>query len=526
MKSYKAFTLGTSPFVGPLENRILHQHKEQGWDGLADRVAALALQAEALRPEPDRDAFPERVRDAMMNGKMLPNSPLLVNAGHNEQRIFACFAVDVRRPLEDALATFRYIHDGMGGVGYAVSGKELDFPELIRSIDDDTVQHQAGRPRPASNAVTMPMSGRLDDYLDLAGTLKVTNMNVALDDGFMASVRHDSASLERLERVAQSIHATGQPGVIFPDRIARIANTEAPVMAANVCGEAPLATDESALLASLNLVAFCHANDDGIVRFDEADFQAHVKLAVRFLDGMHDVHCHANETLRRNTEATRKIGVGIMGFAHALILCGMRYGDEASVAFAERLGRLMMDAASTESERLAALLGPYPAWQPSHGPARRNGALVAIAGTATIALIAGASCGVEPLFSHVWNQIVIGEHIRILDPVIGFVLEQHGIDSRQALARLLIGESLSAIAGPALAALMPAAIEIPGTSHIKVQAAFQRHIDGGITKTINCVSETSVGQIRDWLMDAHEAGCLGLTIYRAGSLDGQPMAGV
>lgn len=526
MKSYNAFTLGTSPFVGSLESRILHQHKEQGWDGLADRVAALAMQAEASRPEPDRDAFPERVRNAMMNGKMLPNSPLLVNAGHSQQRIFACFAVDVRRPISEALTTFRFIHDGMGGVGYAVSGQELDFPKLIRLIDSDTVQHQAGRPRPASNAVTMPMSGRLDDYLGLAGTLKVTNMNVALDDDFMSSVQRDSDNMDKLERVAQSIHSTGQPGVIFPDRIARIAAAEEPVMAANVCGEAPLATDESALLASLNLVAFCRADDGGMMRFDEADFQSSVKLAVRFLDGMHDIHCHANQELRHNTLATRKIGVGIMGYAHALILCGMRYGDEASVAFAERLGRLMMDAASAESERLAQLLGAYPAWQPRHGPARRNGALVAIAGTATIALIAGASCGVEPLFSHVWDQIVIGEHIRILDPVISFVLEQHGIDSEQALERLLAGESLDAVAGAELAALMPAAISVPGGSHIKVQAAFQKHIDGGITKTINCVRETSVGQIRDWLVEAHDAGCLGLTIYRTGSLDGQPMAGV
>jgi ribonucleoside-diphosphate reductase alpha chain len=525
MKTYHAFTLGASPFAGVLEARILHKHKAHGWSALAERVAHLAAEAEAMRPEPDREVFPERLRAAMISGKLLPNSPLLVNAGDPKQRIFACFAVDVLHPLEKALPTFRFIHDGMGGVGYSVSDQQ-DFPSLIRQIDADTVEHQAGRPRPASNAVTMPLGGRLDDYLELAGTLKVTNMNVALDDGFMANVQHDNASMNQLHRIARSIHATGQPGVIFPDRIARIAAAAEPVMAANVCGEAPLAADESSLLASLNLTAFCHTDDCGTVRFDEAEFQSHVKLAVRFLDGMHDLHCHANEELRSNTQATRKIGVGIMGYAHVLILCGMRYGDEASLAFAERLSQLMMAAATEESERLAALLGPYPAWQAQHGPARRNAGLVAIAGTATIALIAGTSSGVEPLFSHLWDQIVIGTHLRILDPVVSFKLEQQGIDVEQAQRRLAAGESLQEIAGHELSALMPSATQIPGEVHIKVQAAFQKHIDGGITKTINCVHDTSIEQIRDWLQQAHQSGCLGLTIYRAGSLDGQPMAGV
>lgn len=527
MSSYKAFGLGASPFVGLLQHRILHRNEAHGWSGMADRVANLARQSESARQEPDCDDFIKRVRSAIMSGKMIPNSPLLVNAGQGEQRIFACFAVDVRRSIQELLDTFRYIHDGMGGVGYAVTGDELGLTNLIRLIDDDTIQHQSGRPRPASNAVTMPIRGdRLDDFLGLAGTLKVTNMNIALDDAFMARVSTESYSSDILDRVARSIHNTGQPGVIFPDRILRIASVAAPVMAANVCGEAPLAADESALLASLNLVAFCHMGADGTVRFDDADFQSHVTMSVRFLDGMHDFHCHANEALRQNSGATRKIGVGIMGFAHALILLGIQYGDDASVAFAEHIGKLMMSAARSESERLAALFGAYPAWQPKHGPARRNASLVAIAGTATIALIAGTSFGIEPIFSHVWNQIIIGEKVRILDPVVKFVLEKHGIDSGEALKRLTSGDRLTVIAGPELAALMPVALDIPGTSQIRVQAALQKHIDGGITKTINCSTDTSVGQIRDWLVKAHKSGCLGLTIYRAGSREGQPMAGV
>ena len=524
MNNFATFRLGDSPFLKPLEQRILHRHQSLGWNGLIDRVVKLAEQAQASRNEPSDTAFLDALRTAMSEGKLMPNSPLLVSAGEEQQRLFACFAVDVRRPLDEALPLFRFIHDGMGGVGYALTGAEHDFASLIRHIDQDTVQHQDGRPRPASNAVTMPVGAALDEYLTLAGTLKVTNMNVALSDEFMSGA--DPGAGRQLRRIAESIHATGQPGIVFADRIARIAAVGEPVMAANVCGEAPLAVDESALLASINLTAFCTLPAEGYARFDEEAFCEHVRIAVRFLDSMHDVHCHANDTLRQNTAATRKIGVGIMGFAHALILCGMRYGDADSIGFAERLGELMMITAQQESARLAQERGPYPAWKPEHGPARRNASLVAIAGTATIALLAGTSSGVEPLFSQLWDQTIVGQRIRLLDPVVRLMLERHGIDADAAQDAMLRGADFASVAGLELAALIPCAVELDGAVHIRVQAALQKHIDGGITKTINCPADTSVDDIVGWLHLAHASSCMGLTIYRARTLEAQPMEGV
>lgn len=524
MSDFSPFKLGSSPFLKPLEHRILHRHQEGGWSGLVDRVVVLAQKAQAVRNEPTDAAFLDSLRQALSAGKLLPNSPLLVSAGEDQQRLFACFAVDVRRPIDEALPLFRFIHDGMGGVGYALSGSEHDFTGLVKHIDRDTVQHQDGRPRPASNAVTMPAGPALDEYLTLAGTLKVTNMNVALSDQFMSSTASNESG--QLRRIAESIHATGQPGIVFSDRISRIAAVDEPVMAANVCGEAPLAVDESALLASLNLAAFCKLPVEGYAAFDEEAFCEHVKIAVRFLDLMHEVHTHANDDLRNNTAATRKIGVGIMGFAHTLILCGMRYGDADSIGFAERVGKLLMTAAQEESARLAELHGTYPAWKPSHGPARRNASLAAIAGTATIALLVGTSSGGEPLFSQLWDQTIVGQRIQILDPVVRLMLERHGIDADLAQERLLAGAGFTEVAGEELAALIPCAIELDGSVHIRVQAALQKHIDGGITKTINCPSDTSVDDILGWLRLAHASSCMGLTIYRARSLEAQPMEGV
>ena len=104
-----------------------------------------------------------------------------------------------------------------------------------------------------------------------------------------------------------------------------------------------------------------------------------------------------------------------------------------------------------------------------------------------------------------------------------FILERAGLDVEQAKERLLSGESLTAIAGHALANLMPSAVDIPGDVHIRVQAALQTHIDGGITKTVNCENNTTVDQISDWIQKAHQSGCVGLMIYRNQSLADQPM---
>ncbi|MEW6343162.1 MAG: hypothetical protein AB1704_21085 [Pseudomonadota bacterium] len=523
MHSFQTPPLGGSPFAPALAGRILHRFRSQGWEGLVDRVCALARKAEMSRNDVDPEHFLTQLAQAMRRGQMLPNSPLLVNCAEAAPRLFACFAVDVDKPASEFLKSFRFIHDGMGGVGYTLKSDESGLAELIRLIDDDTVAHQQRRPRPASNAVTMPISGDLDTFLGLAGTLAVTNMNVALSDAFMAALPTDRAAQQRFNAIAGCIHATGQPGVIFPDRITRVSRDTHAQYAANVCGEAPLAVDESALLASVNLSAFVTAAQDGARIFDEAGFAHCVALCVRMLDGMHDLQTHASEALMQNSLATRKVGVGVMGFAHALMLLGLPYGSPASLQFARRLSAMLHESAAAESQRLAHCLGAYPAWDPGHGHARRNANLTAIAGTATIALIVGTSCGIEPIYSHRVAQRVIDREICVMDPVVSFLLGEQGIDPALAERRIATGESLRQIAGDALADLCPTALELSGDLHIQMQAALQSGIDCGITKTVNCPPETTVTEIRSWLLQAHASGCLGLTIYRNQSLQNQPM---
>lgn len=522
MHHYQLPPLGHSPFAPALADRILHRFKAQGWGALVDRVVALAARAEEARDDVDSPKFLAALDEAMRRGAMLPNSPLLVNCAEAQPRLFACFAVDIERPATDFLPNFRFIHDGMGGVGYAIKGDEPDPCRLIRMIDEDTCSNQQGRPRPASNAVTMPVHGNLDAFLGLAGSLSVTNMNVALTDEFMASVAINEDSQRRLDAIAERIHATGQPGIVFPDRIRRVSRDRNAPFAANVCGEAPLAVDESALLASVNLSAFVKQGPAGRT-FDFASFSHCVGLCVRMLDGMHDLQTHASEAIRRNSLATRKVGVGIMGLAHALMLLGLPYGSEVAEAFARELSKALYEAAHAESQRLASRLGPYPAFDGAGGTPLRNANLAAIAGTATIALIVGTSCGIEPIHSYVTVQRVIDREVRVMDPVVSFLLREHDIDPAEAERRIARGESLRAIAGDELADLCPTALELPGPMHVRMQAALQSSIDCGITKTVNCRTDTSVAEVKAWLLQAHASGCMGMTIYRNGSLENQPV---
>jgi ribonucleoside-diphosphate reductase alpha chain len=517
-----------SKYFGILRKRILHSHDTEGWDGLVRRVRDLAAEAETRWNAPDQSAFLAELTEALRFGCFLPNSPVLVNCGNTPRRLFACFAVDARRPLPAFLELVRDIHDGMGGVGYTLDPctTHSEAKEFIRTVDDDTLLHQRGRPRPASTAVTVSIdSVSFDALLQLCGNVRTTILNIGIPDQFFSRVdAGDDTAIEKLNVLARTIHATGQPGIIFLDRLCVVARDPTAPVASNVCGEAPLAADESGLLGSVNLVQCLRRTATGRFTFDEERFTTLVHVAVRFLDDMIDLHAHTSPELMVNSMATRKIGVGVMGFAHALSLLGIRYGDSASIEIAERIACVLSAEAARESERLGRIRGPFPAWHSRlRLPTRRNATLVAIAATSTLALLAGTTGGIEPIFSHVMKHTVMGETVVVLDPIVAYVGAQRGIEPTQMLRRLTIGETLAEILGEHTARLFPCAHDIPGDEHIEIQSAFQRHIDGGISKTLNCGRETSVGDIANWLRLAHRRGCLGLTIYKESTSVNQPM---
>ena len=137
------------------------------------------------------------------------------------------------------------------------------------------------------------------------------------------------------------------------------------------------------------------------------------------------------------------------------------------------------------------------------GPFRRNATLVAIAGTATLSLLVGTSGDIEPVFAYVSRHRVMDPQLPVLDPLVAFLCPQQGLDSARAQRELLRGAALDDIAGKTVPRRVATAHAVAGADHVRVQAAFQRHIDGGITKTVNCATSTSITDVKDWLRLAH-----------------------
>ncbi|MBM7620067.1 ribonucleoside-diphosphate reductase alpha chain [Bacillus tianshenii] len=515
-----------SPFFPKLSERILHRHLTEGWKGLINRIVDAANQAEELYSEKDKEAYLIEIRQVLEASEFLPNSPLMVNISEKKRKIFACYSLDARKPIDDFLQVARQVHDGMGGIGYSLEHikESSKIQNFIKVFDEDTVNHQAGRPRPASNAVTISIENPgMKAILDEAGHTKVTNLNIGISETFMEKYNSkDPWALERLRMVAESVHKTGQPAILFVDKIPNVSLEEDTPFAANVCGESPLAADESGLLGSINLVKFLKQTRNGY-SFDEEKFACVVKTGVRFLDGMHDIHDHASPQLQRNTLSTRKIGIGLMGYAHLLALLGIRYGSMESVQIAEKISKLLMDAANEESSRLSEKRGSYPALHPKDSYKKRNALLVAIAQTSTLSLLVHTSSGIEPINGYVTKQNIMNDEMFILDPVIAHYAVMKELDPEKVKNDLINGKELYDIFGYEIAELFPKALEIKPEEHIEVQAAFQKHIDGGISKTINCSFSTTVEDIESWINLAYKKGLLGFMIYRDKSLLSQPI---
>jgi ribonucleoside-diphosphate reductase alpha chain len=492
-----------SPFFPFLQNRLLQEYQEESWDGLVERMLALTIEAESkyTHANTERSSYIKDIHEYLNNGLFLPNSPLMVHSGKvpEQRKLFACFSLDSRMPEDDFLKISRDIHDGMGGIGYTFDQNKSTsiIRQFIQRFDTDTVSHQSGRPRPASNAATISVHHQgIEGLLSLAGHTKVTNLNVAIDDDFMQQIQaKDSKAWLLYQKIIQSIHATGQPGIIFSQKIPKISNQSDALYAANVCGEAPLAGNESGLLGSIHLPLCLIKKDDGSFQIDWTKLERVVICATRYLDGMHDLHHHTNSQVRENSQATRKIGVGIMGFAHLLSLLQVRYGSQQSIAIAQKIGQMLMRASQRESERLGKVRGTFPAYHTGLGfKPRRNAVLVAIAQTSTLSLLCHTSSGIEPIYSHLTKQRILGENRYILDHIVGYFSEQAGIPIDKCIQRLEAGDTLVEIIGE-ISRYIPTALEISPKDQIAVQGAFQREIDGGISKTVNCCTETALEDI-------------------------------
>ena len=477
----------------------------------------------------------------------LPNSPTLMNAGTSIGQLSACFVLPVEDTLEgifSSLAHMALIHKSGGGTGFSFSrlrprGDVVDGTmgaasgpvSFMRVFDTATeAVKQGGRRRGANMGVLAASHPDIEEFITCkqAGSFENFNISVGVDARFLRCLETgedydlinprdggvwksiDPGSLLRL--IAISAWASGEPGMLFLDEINRRNTTPnlGLIEATNPCGEQPLYPYESCNLGSVNLARCIKKHD-----LDEDLLTTVVRCGIDFLDAVIDVNRFPLPEIRERTLATRKIGLGVMGFSEALIRLGIPYESEEALRFAGSLMERVQAAARERSEELGEEKGSFPAIEGSvYAGDMRNATVTTIAPTGSLHLIAATTSGIEPVFSFAYTRTIDGQPVNIISGLVGEFLPETagGRDVAEHVRRYGTVEGLSLPAHTR--DLFKTAIEIAPEHHVRMQAAFQKHVDNAVSKTVNLPKNATPDDIARVFSLAHDLGCKGVTVYR------------
>jgi len=533
------------------------------------RVAYDIALAEQYYPPATRQRhLAHQFYDLMASHTFLPNSPTLMNAGRTLQQLSACFVLPVDDSLDsifDAVKHQALIHQSGGGTGFSfshlrpqadrvatTSGLASGPVSFMRVFNMSTdVIKQGGTRRGANMGILRVDHPDILDFIALKqqpGEMTNFNLSVGLTDRFMHAVTRGQSyalinprtekSVRRLpaisvfERLVQAAWQSGEPGVVFLDTINKANPTPhlGSIEATNPCGEQPLLAYESCTLGSIN-VARCLTTSRGTHAIDYDRLAIIIPLAVRFLDNVLDRTRFPFIAIETHTKQTRKIGLGIMGFADLLIQLGIPYDTDKAVRIADRLMGFIQSHAHAASHRLAQERGVFPAYKGSRlqagGLRRRNATVTTIAPTGTISILADCSAGIEPLYGISISRTIM-EDIRLesLHPEFLKQARARGLplaDLRREMGSRESIQHLTQIPQD-LRRLFVTAHDIDPAHHVQMQAVFQRHSDSGVSKTINLPTTATTKDVASAFLLAHRLGCKGLTVYRSGSREHQVLA--
>jgi len=558
-----------------LEQRYLRRDAEGNTVETPEELFRRVSRAIALGEQPaQRAVWEDRFHDLLTSLKFLPNSPTLVNAGTDRGCLSACFVVS---PDDNMESIMQVAHDAAmiekwgGGIGFGFS-KLRPKNDKIRTTHGNACGPIAVMKLYSAVGATLTQGafrlgahmGQLrDNHPDVRefihckdndDTLQNFNISVQITDAFMQAVRDDAdwpllnprnegdgaANLvvetvrarELWDEITESAHKTGDPGVVFMDRVWETAPNPqmGPIQTSNPCGEEFLENYGNCCLGSINLDR--HVGADS---FDWEALDETVRTAVRFLDDVIEVNSFPLAKLRDVNLATRRIGLGVMGFADALVRLGVPYDSKQALELAEELGGFIERIAWDESHNLAVERGPYPEYERSalkeRGlPPVRNSSVVTIAPTGTISRLADCSSGIEPHFALAWWSNVLwkdheGSSSRLLDAPTSIreTLTEHlGDDEsvRSVLERIAEHpEGAEDILEPhgLDPAIFRTSMTIDAEAHVRMQGIWQKHVTNSVSKTINLPNSATVEDVKRAYELAWETGCKAVTVYRDGS---------
>ena len=502
--------------------------------------------------------------DMMADLRFLPNSPTLMNAGRALGQLSACFVLPVEDSMEGIFDAIKYaalIHKSGGGTGFSFSrlrpygstvgstGGVASGPVSFMRVFNMATEavKQGGTRRGANMGVLRIDHPDILSFIDCKkNNADITNFNISvgLTEAFMQAVErgedyplvdpHNKEATgvlnakEVFEKIVDAAWHNGEPGILFLDRL----NRENPVPvqgdfeSTNPCGEQPLLPYESCNLGSINLSKLIKETENGL-DIDWPLLAQTTRDAVHFLDNVIEVNNYPLEEIRQQTLSTRKIGLGVMGFADLLLLLDIPYGSEESLLLAQRVMAFITNEGRQASAELAKVRGAFPMFEQSmykEGPPLRNATITTIAPTGTLSIIAGCSSGVEPIFAYAYmRNIMDGTQMLEANPILEAKLRQDGLYSLELMQEISEKGTIAHIDSlpEEIRRVFVSAHDVSPLHHVQMQAAFQQHTDNAVSKTVNFPHDATHEDVAQVYRLACSEGCKGVTIYRDGSRDSQ-----
>lgn len=560
----------TTNAVKVMEERYLRKENGKSLETpeeMFKRVAIAIAKAESVwgasTAEVDRVAV--QFYDRMVRGQFMPNSPTLMNAGkENGLQYSACYVLPIEdsiRGIFDAIKNAAVIHQSGGGTGFSFSrlrsrgslvsttqGEASGPVSFLKVFDAATNSiKQGGTRRGANMAILNYNHPDIMDFVLCKRKRQITNFNIsiAVTEEFMQAVSmgkeynlispHTGKAVGKLnarevfDEIVESAWLTGDPGLVFIDRMnqgpANPVPKMGPVEATNPCGEQPLYPNEACNLGSLNLLSFVDKKA-GKWEMDWEELEQAVRVTTRFLDDVIEVNPYPLPEIDAAVKANRRIGLGVMGWAHLLFRLGIPYHSEEALQLGRRIMKSINEIGHDESENLAEVRGAFPNWSDSiyrSGRPLRNSTVTTIAPTGTISIIAGCSSGIEPVFALAFRHLSGERKLTFVDPVFETIAKEQGFYSPVMMDKISEQGHIDGIeeVPSDLRDVFQASHQISPEWHIKMQGAFQEYTDNAVSKTINLPNSAARDDVKKAYHLAYQVGCLGITVFRDGCLEEQ-----